>query len=233
MRFDTILYETIFKRRSVRKYKEEKLDKNVLIEIETYLQSIPQIPGQKASFRIIDNDEMGNNLAPHYIVASCDANNEAYANVGYVLEKLDLYLQSNNIGSLWLGSKMPKNKQPEDAMVMAFGYTDVPFRNEAYFNRLKVNKISNVDNEIAKASRLAPSAVNSQPWMLEFGDDEVVIRYHGRGLLKAILAPKMNKVDIGIITRFVTLALENDGREITNIILNTDKKKFTSTVQYK
>lgn len=227
------LYETIFTRRSVRKYKDENISDEVLKGISNYLESIPQIEGQKVSFRIIDKKEMGDNFAPYYVIASCEANNEAYANLGYVLEKFDLYLQSIGIGTLWLGSKMPKNKQANDAMVMAFGYTDVPIRKEEDFNRLKVGKISNQDNAIAQVARLSPSAVNSQPWQLEFSENKVVINYHGRGLLKAYLEPKMNKVDIGIITRIITLALEHDGKEITNITLHTNKKKFSSTVEYK
>ena len=226
------LYQTIFKRRSVRKYKDEKIPKNILSDIEKYLSQITQLQGQKATFRILDCKQMGDNLAPYYIVASCEANNEAYANVGYVLEKLDLYLQDNNIGSLWLGSKMPKNKQPNDAMVMAFGYTNVPYREETDFARLKINKISKVDNSIARVVKLAPSAVNSQPWLLDFEDNKVVINYHGRGILKAALEAKMNKVDIGIATRYVVLALEQEGKKVTNISMHTNRRMFSVSVEY-
>lgn len=226
------LYQTIFKRRSVRKYTDEKIPQDVLTDIEKYLSEIAQLPGQNATFRILDSKQMDDNFAPYYVVASCEANNEAYANVGYVLEKLDLYLQDNNIGSLWLGSKMPKNKQPNDAMVMAFGYTNVPYRDENDFNRLKINKISKEDNAIAKVVRLAPSAVNSQPWMLDFENNKVVVNYHGRGILKAALEAKMNKVDIGIATRYVVLALEQEGKKVTNISMLTNKRKFCVIVEY-
>lgn len=227
------LYETMFKRRSVRKYEQELLDDKTLAGIMAYLAAVEQIPGQKATFRLISQEEMGSSLSPHYIIASCEDSNEAYANVGYTLEKVDLYLQSNGLGSLWIGSKLPKDEQPGDCIVMAFGKTQVPLREKDDFNRLALSKVANVENNITEAARFAPSAVNSQPWELEYGENSVVIRYHGRGLLKARLEKRMNKIDIGIVTRFVTEALEQDGKTVESIVPKTDGKAFEVTVQYK
>ncbi len=228
------LYETMFCRRSVRRYLDEPLDGQTLDEILAYIRAVPQLPGQHAEFRIIGPEEMGMRQAPHYIVAACTPSNEAYANIGFVLEKADLYIQSIGLGSLWYGMKLPQAAQENDAMVMQLGKTAVPARRDgAEFDRLAVSKIADADNAVARAARLAPSAVNSQPWEIHFGDKAVEICYKGRGLMKTALEKKMNKVDIGIVTRFVTLALEHEGKTIGDISMRTQGRDFRVTVEYR
>lgn len=226
------IYETMFCRRSVRRY-TAPLDQETLLSILDYARRIPQMDGQHADFRVITKDEMGGNApAPHYLVASCEATNEAYANVGYVMEKVDLYLQSLGYGSLWWGMSLPENGQDNDCIVMGMGQTEVPLRPSEEAKRLNLSAIAEEDNAITQTARLAPSAVNSQPWMLSCGEGEVVIRYHGRGLLKSRLEKKMNKVDLGIVTRFVVTELENQGKCIKAITEETVGKDFTITVRY-
>ena len=47
------LYETMFRRRSVRRYGSMPMTAEVLEEILAYIEAIPQLPGEKAAFRII------------------------------------------------------------------------------------------------------------------------------------------------------------------------------------
>ena len=212
----TAEYETIFYRRSVRKYRDEVLDDNTLNEIEKYISDIKQMGCHYARLEIVTDKEVRGS-APYYILAFSQENDSAYANVGYVLQKVDLYLQGRGLGSLYLGVKKPKKKADDFCILMAFGNTDVPIRNgEHEFNRLPVKEISNVDNAVARAARFAPSANNSQPWRLTFGDGEVNIRYQGRGLTKLFLR-KLNMIDMGIVTRHVEEALINEGKNVDSI----------------
>lgn len=212
------LYETIFRRRSVRRYESAPMTAEALEEILAYVQAIPQLPGEKAAFRIITQREMGAGPAPYYIAASCTPGDSAYANVGYVLEQADLYLQARGLGSLWFGMKLPQESRAGDCIVLGFGPTEVPLRErESDFNRLSLEKIADADNEVTRAVRLAPSAVNSQPWQVRWEEDRVTVAYQGRGMMRLALEKKLNKIDVGIAARFAVTALEHRGAEIRDV----------------
>ena len=230
------LHETIFTRRSVRKYDMTPLGAEVLDDVKKYLSGIKQLNGQKTWFEIVPSDAASNNKAPHYIIAYCKPTAAEYINVGYTLQMADLYLQSKGFGSLWLGGASPKGdlKTNECCVMMAFGKTDVPKRkNATEFKRLPIDEISNQDNKVARAARVAPSSWNSQPWKLFFKDNSVTVEYFGRGMLKAFLKKKLNKIDIGIVTRYIELALQQEGKEITSISINADSKKPNVMIAYK
>lgn len=230
-----MLYKTIFQRRAVRKYEPEPLTDNVLSDIKKHLSGLKQLDGQNAKFEVVSGCEIKNDKAPHYILAYCKNNAEAYINVGYCLQEMDLYIQSIGLGSLWLGTAKPKGEKENNdyCIMLAFGKTDVPFRKDIInFNRLEINKISNIDNNIAQAARLAPSAMNSQPWQLTFEEGKVLINYFGRGILKSILKKKFSKTDIGIITKHIELALIHNGKAIKDIKLKTSVKDFEVCVLY-
>jgi hypothetical protein len=227
------LYETIFTRRSVRKFDSTPLAAEVLDDIRAFIGATAQIGGETAKFEIVQAEEVGNKSAPHYILAFCEERDGAFANVGYVLAKADLYIQSVGLGSCWLGTAKPKTKNENFCILLAFGKTDAPPRKDtAEFKRLSLSEISGADNEIANAARLAPSAMNSQPWKLRFEEGKVVIKYFGRGMMKAILAKKMNKIDVGIITRYTVEALRNQGKTIKSLTPHTAGKDFEIEIIY-
>jgi Nitroreductase len=209
------IYDTIFVRRSARKYEKKPLSEGVLEDIREFITNTKQLEGQNARFEVASAEEV-KGPAPHYVLAFCKNNDAAHVNVGYVLQNVDLYIQSMGLGSLYMGMKKPEKKADDFCIPLAFGGSEVPFRNgDRDFNRLPVNEISNIDNAIIKAARLAPSARNSQPWKFTFDDNKIVIRYFGRGLLKSMLRKRFNMIDLGIVTRHVEIALINEGK--TNI----------------
>lgn len=213
------LYETIFARRSVRKYDMTPLDDETLNLIKTFVSETEQLEGQTARFEFVTADKVSGTPAPHYILSYCQPHDKAYANVGYVLEKADLFIQSLGLGSVWLGMAKPLKPEDDYCILLAFGRSGEPFRkNETDFNRLPLSEISNEENDIAKAARLAPSAVNTQPWKLGFSKDRVTISYFGRGLMKRILKGKMSKVDVGIVSRHVVTALLDRGSRVTRVL---------------
>jgi hypothetical protein len=74
--------------------------------------------------------------------------------------------------------------------------------------------------------------VNSQPWKLQFVKGKVVVRYFGRGLMKIALKKKMNKVDVGIVTRHVEVALAHEGKTIVSVAPTTIGKDLAVEVTY-
>jgi len=227
------LYETIFIRRAVRKYDMTPLDENTLSEIRAYLNEIKQLDGQNARFEIANADKLKSVASPHAVLAYSEETDAALCNIGYTLQTLDLYLQSKGYGSLWMGMGKPAEPGADYRILLAFGKTDVPSRSgEADFKRKPVLEISNEDNAIARAARLAPSAVNFQPWKLDFSPRNVTVRYNGKGIGK-LFAGKYQKIDLGILLKHAELALAYEGKTVTEITSSGNGKNFAVTVTYR
>jgi len=223
------LYDTIFVRRSVRSYNNDAVSDDVLDMIEDHLDGLTQLKGQNATFRIVPGKK-----APYAVLAYCEDGLSEYVNVGYCLQDIDLFLQSLGLGSLWYGSRNPtKNGKDGHCITLAFGNTDVPFRkSEDDFKRMGVNEISNIDNIVARAVRLAPSARNTQPWNLTFEENSVLIEYRGRGMFKALLKKKLSKIDMGIAAKCAELALIRDGKTVKDISVIGNDKEFAVRISY-
>lgn len=229
------MYETIFTRRSVRKFNSEPLAAEELGKIKEFLNSQKPLSGCNVRFEIVQKETVNSKMAPHYILAYCDNNTANFINTGFILQNMDLYLQSSGYGSQWLGMNKPliKENREEFVIMLAFGKTTISKRaDEKDFSRLPIEKISNADNEITRAVRLAPSAVNSQPWQLLYKDNSLTISYFGRGILKAMLKGKLNKIDLGIALSHAVLAIENSGKTIKNIDIIEKLPELKISVSY-
>ena len=227
------LYETIYARRQVKKFNNTPLDTQILDAIHHFVANSDQLLGQNAQFEIVSPGEITGGQAPHYLVSFCDNTNAAYANVGYVLQKADLYIQSMGLGSSWFAGQRLRNDNKNHATVLAFGSTDTPIRkNHNEFKRLPVAKISHVDNKIARAVRLAPSALNSQSWKLEFEEGKVIVVNHERGIRNYFLHDKLHRINAGIAARHAVLALEQEGKKIIDIVPRTWGKEFEIIIFY-
>jgi nitroreductase len=231
-----MLYETIFKRRSVRKYDKDALAPDVLDDIKSYLANIKQLKNENAVFKFVGKNEVSNNWAPHYVLAFCADTTTAYINVGFVLQELDLYLQSKGLGVCWLGIPKPKDKSDKEtyAIMLAFGATSEPERaGEKDFSRFPISKISNEDNPVARAGMLAPSAVNSQPWHFTFEQNRVLINFAANAMLsKIVLKRKMNKVDIGIVTKIIEVALLKEGKTVLDITAKESESGYGAEIRW-
>jgi hypothetical protein len=228
------LYETIFTRRSVRKYDMNSLDETVLAEIQAALDAVPQLPWQSAHFEIVYANTSGirGGFAPYAILAYGDDNDISKVNIGYALQHMDLYLQSEGYGSIWCGMAGPKEPDDDFRILLNFGRTNMPMRGrEKDFKRKKVLSISNEDNAIARAARLAPSAVNLQPWKLDFSDGKVTVLSQVRGFGK-VIPGKLHMFDLGIVLKHVELAIRHEGRAIKSITPVADDETFAMEVSF-
>jgi nitroreductase len=234
------LYETIFIRRSVRQYDSSPPDETSLSKIRQVLDSAKQLSGQSARFEIANASQLKGCAAPHAILAYAADTDIALANIGYTLQGVDLYLQSIGLGSVWMGMGKPIHPESDYRILLAFGKTSVPPRTgENEFKRQPVLQISNEDNVIARAARLAPSAVNFQPWKLHFArgtslqevQGKVTVHAKGRSIGK-LLVGKLQRIDLGIILKHVELALEHEGKKVQSIVPSASGKDFSIDVAY-
>ena len=237
------LLNGVYNRKSMRKYSGAKLTLEELAAAEEYLrQAKPLIPEIAVEFEIVPCEETNCKFNAEYclIVYSQEAN-LWLANVGYFLEQWDLYLSTLNIGVCWYG--MGKVEEAERngmkyAIMLAFGKCDEgDFRKDiSEFNRKKVSAFwSSPDRQVGEIARLAPSAVNSQPWKVEqTGNTLKVYREKGKTpVLSNMLFKRWNKVDIGIFLAFLEIALESEGYTYERTLHpDTDDKKKVLTATY-
>ena len=103
------LYETIFTRRQVRNYLNSPVPKDRLDHILACAAEAEQLTGQHADFKLLPAAEVSANQgASHYLLGFCDNSPAAYANVGFVLQKVDLCVQSMELGCGWFMNIKPK-----------------------------------------------------------------------------------------------------------------------------
>ena len=238
------LLTAVYKRKSMRKYSEVKLTDEELASVKEYLQQAkPLVPEIKVEYEIVPCGETNCKFNAEYcLIVYSEEANLWLANIGYILEQWDLYLARLNIGVCWYG--MGKVEEAEHngmkyGIMLAFGKCDeADFRaNTDEFNRKKVADIwcGLADTKLGEIARLAPSAVNSQPWKVEQeGNTIKVYREKGKTpVLSNILFKHWNKVDIGIFMCFLEVALESEGYAYERVLhTDTDAKKSVLTATY-
>lgn len=230
----TTLYETIFIRRQVRNYLGGSIEDGILNGISKCAAEAEQLTGQHGAFKLVSAAEVSaNHGASHFLLGYCDSTFAAYANVGFVLQKVDLYVQSIGLGSGWFMDIKPIADAERFCIALAIGKTDVPVReSEMEFKRKPLPAVCAEENKVAQAVRLAPSSLNSQPWKMELGNGKVLIKDAGRGVSRLILKNKLNKIDIGIAARHAVCALMQESKEIESIIPITNGKEFYIEINY-
>lgn len=222
----TQLYETIFRRKSIRKYDMSPLSSEILNGIKEYAKTIKvldtSIQYELAYLGTADVKNLLPIKAPHYICLYSEKKGNYLMNAGFLLQQMDLYLSANNIGSCWLGMAKPSKEVPEQknglefVIMLAFGDAKEPLHREdiSEFKRNKLSDISTLvgGEELLEPVRLAPSASNTQTWFFS-GDTEIItVSRKKLNIIKAPLYGRMNQIDIGIALKHLELSLEHQGK---------------------
>ncbi|MBS4021905.1 MAG: nitroreductase [Dethiobacter sp.] len=224
---DSGLYETIFVRKSVRRYKSTPLSDGLLQDIVEHTRRLePMLKGIKVEFKLVPGKMIKNLLpvkAPHYF-AIFSENKEGYlTNAGFLIQQLDLYLSANGIGSCWLGIAKPA-KVLEAAsgfkfvIALAFGMPlhSLHRQSKLEFKRKPLEAITNIQGmaDLLEAVRFAPSASNSQPWYFTESEGYIHAFCVRPGMIKAIFYAGLNKIDLGIAICHFSIAARHFGKII-------------------
>lgn len=218
-------YEAVFSRKSTRKYKNEALDDRILDRIlhfgedEVLLQ-----PDLKFRWKIWKASErnlkgMFQVKAPYYVGLYTEAGEDAILNAGCLMEQLVLYLHTRGIGTCYQGAVRPKREDEKElklAMVMAFGRPDEPLeRSREEFRRLDMKKLTKihgtygkVQRKLLEAARLAPSAMNAQPWRFVITDSRIHVFVKKPGSLGHKQKENWNLFDAGIVLAHMLVTAE-------------------------
>jgi nitroreductase len=195
------LYETISKRKSTRKYDPAPLSAEVLGDIQKFADAAkPLRTGVNVRFDILPADKMkGPTNAPHFIAAYSENKPGSLTNIGFMLQQTELYIQSKGLGACWLGLAKPAKPSGglDFVISLAFGKAEGdPYREPAEFKRKPLDRIAAAPDARLEPARLAPSAVNSQPWY--FIKNANGFDCYCAKKFPAVVYGKLNQIDMGI-----------------------------------
>ena len=168
------LSEMIFHRRSCRSFTGKPVDAETIEKIRRF-EMKPLYPSIRVRMEIVDREQV-KCLCPWttpQLIAVYSENADGYLeNAGFLFQQMDLYLQTLGLGVCWLGmgrmhpKSAPKVEGMQFVILLAFGYPKGdPLRHAVTeFKRKSMDKITDAADAKLEPARLAPSAVNSQPW---------------------------------------------------------------------
>ncbi len=227
-----MLEKTIYKRQSTRSYMSTSLDQKTLEEIKNFgEQAKPLNSDIKVTFKIVGPESIKSILAwrsPYYIAIFSEEKNNYLNNIGFIFQQFDLYLQSIGLASCWVGigkfSGAGQKDVFQDAIVidndlkfiilLAFGSAKDNHgeRSIEQFKRKTLVEISDYPDERLEAARLAPSAMNSQPWYFSHDNNIIHVYSINQNIAKRIVLSYMNKIDIGIALAHLYITNSNTFR---------------------
>ncbi len=203
------LIEMISRRRSVRSYKTEPVTPEMLAALTAYISQVqPLLPAGRVESRIVSTEDanfMQKWRTPHALAIFAEEGEDAMVNVGFMYQQVDLWLQTQGLGSCWVGLGWLKESVAVPAgmrlaVLMPFGVPDdVPLREgPADFKRKALTEIADQADERLEPARLAPSATNSQTWSFTHDGEDVHVWREKLGPIKQRTIGKWSPLDVGI-----------------------------------
>lgn len=212
----------IFKRRSFHTFKgkEQHISQEELSDIINIFKTLkPLTENIKVDIKIVKREETTCKTGEYCILIYSENKDNYLLNVGYLLEQLDLYMASKNIGCCWNGLGKTENKTYNGldyVIMLAIGKVEESefARDISKCKRREITEFWNGKEylEIASIVQLTPSACNSQPWLVDVLPNELTVYRYRRENEKCALPVDIsyfNKIDIGIFILFLELALEH------------------------
>lgn len=218
------LYPMIFKRKSFHIFKEPghiSPEERSRIE-ESFSGCTPLVPEIRVEMKLVSGEETTCSRGQEACILFFSERKAGYlANVGYMGEQLDLLLASMNIGALWFGigkTEVKSESGLEFVIMLAIAKMEESrFRKDMFISKRKpLEEIwhGTAYRNIANIVRFAPSACNTQPWIVESEEKALrVFRYKKpgkRGIMPADRVAFYNQIDMGIFLLFLELCLAHE-----------------------
>jgi hypothetical protein len=212
------LYDMIFKRKSMRKF-----DKSLLVskeELNQIMQQIQQLisldESIKVEFEIVKKSETSCKRGEYCLLMYSETKPNYLLNAGYMLEQMDLFLATIDIGVCWYGFGKPKEKKNTEldfVIMLNFGKNHKEdFRKDMFKSKRKSCDIiwnGDFDKEVVNLVRHAPSSVNIQPWRVISNGKS--IKVYRTTKVNSIMPPNKrpyyNSIDMGIFLYFLEIIL--------------------------
>ena len=241
---DEQLYQMVFKRKSFHIFKNTLIiSEEELAQIETaFLECKPLIPEIKVAMKIVPAAATTCKRGQEYCILLYSEKKEGYLpNIGYLGQQLDLILASMNIGALWFGiGKTDVRSDGELDFVIMIAIAkmeETKFRKNMFKSKRKpIEEIwfGEYYLEAANIARFAPSACNTQPWIVESNEQELkIFRYKKpgkRGIMPADKVSFYNRIDIGIFLLILEISLKHEGIVFERTLFEDKKEEEKNLV---
>ena len=242
-------YEMIFKRKSVRKFGPElRICAEELAAIELKIAALePLDESFPKAMRVTQRKKTTCKWGEYCLLYYGGSTVRDRLNAGYMLEQMDLFLASMDIGACWYGLARPDQTRYEGlkyVIMLAFGKSrTADFRTD--LRKISRKPIGEVwqgafDETVAAPARLAPSACNMQPWRVK-SENGVLRVFRTTDVRSAImpvfLRPFYNTIDLGIFLCILEISLAHGGYGFTRILYGARgkdplDKRLTPIAQY-
>ena len=193
------LSNQIYVRKSCRKYLDDEIDMSAIRE---FLDNVEPLNSEiNYSYEILTKYKLNIRTrwkAPYYLALYSDKKDNYGVNIGFIFQQLNLFLQSLDIGSCWVGMASLKENNPKFVIAISFGKSNDLTREISQFKRKSLSEIADTEDERLIPAQLAPSAVNSQPWYFKHIDEGFDVYKVKHNIVKRKILGKWNDVDIGI-----------------------------------
>ena len=241
---DEQLYQMVFKRKSFHIFKNTLIiSEEELAQIETaFLACKPLIPEIKVGMKIVPAAATTCKRGQEYCILLYSEKKEGYLpNIGYLGQQLDLILASMNIGALWFGigkTDIQSDGELDFVIMIAIAkMEETKFRKNMFKSKRKpIEEIwfGEYYLEAANIARFAPSACNTQPWIVESNEQELrVFRYKKpgkRGIMPADKVSFYNRIDIGIFLLILEVCLKHGGIVFERTLFEDKKEEEKNLV---
>ena len=237
-------------RKSTRKYIWEPVQPELLAKIGTFYEEVPSLfPGIKTEIGITDNTDRkhGPNgffsvAAPYYLTLYSETKDKFEMNADCICEQISLYMHTLGLGSCFLGSAtVPKKKRKrgdlEFVIMMAFGKPEGSLsRRSVDAKRLPMQKLCSskeepkrVIRELMEAARLAPSALNTQPWRFVVTEGRIHF-FSKKGTIKFL--SRWDEFGFGALFSHILIAADELWLDVDLIRLEDISQKEFKNSQY-
>ncbi len=237
-------YDALLHRKSTRRYAAETVPADTLRQVREQQRPVNLLfPEAPLSVEVVEEGDrvsrgfvggLGKNKAPHFIVLSGKPAPGLRTNAGFVGERMIISLTERGLATCWQGGPVKQAALPglidtdhghELAAIIAFGKPVSP----TDYLRPDPNRIARkplhdlmLDNTLdqhwrplLEAARIAPSALNGQPWRFvsDSGALHCFIKPPGSFVTRKFLGA-IREVDAGIAVCHLAEAAAHHGRSV-------------------